>query len=291
MAATRESPSPRLAELVAGQLEYEIIRRGWPVGEVLGSERELIEKMGVSRAVFREAVRIVEHHDVARMRRGPGGGLVVTKPDPDAVQRAVALYLRYAGVRHDQLFATRMTLELACAAQAADKIDEEGIARLREVLRLEEELQDEAIATGHTHALHEVIAELTGDPVMTLFVRILTQLTMQQQLPHSDSDVDAAVASYHRAHEAIVDAIVAGDSALAQHRMRRHLEAVAAAVGDELVGDPEMVPARIGPRGARNPQRSGSSARRPAQRNSKGPAKPKRAALTARPKPKAVTSG
>jgi DNA-binding FadR family transcriptional regulator len=291
MATIQESPTPRLAELVAGQLEYEIIRRGWPVGEVLGSERELIEKMGVSRAVFREAVRIVEHHDVARMRRGPGGGLVVTKPDPDAVQRAVALYLRYAGVRHDQLFGTRMTLELACAAQAAERIDEEGIARLRDVLRLEEELQGQAIATGHTHALHEVIAELTGDPVMTLFVRVLTQLTMQQQLPHSDSEVDEAVASYHRAHEAIVDAIIAGDSALAQHRMRRHLEAVAAVVGDELVGDPETLPGRAGSRDGRTSRTSASSARRPERLKSKRPPKPKQSAVTGRAKRKAATPG
>jgi DNA-binding FadR family transcriptional regulator len=283
MPAASETPSPRLAEIVASQIEHEIMRRGWPVGEVLGSEAELIEKMGVSRAVFREAVRIVEHHDVARMRRGPGGGLVVTKPDPDAVLRAVALYLRFAGVRHDQLFETRMTLELACAAQAAEKIDEDGIARLREVLRLEEELRDQAIPSGHTHTLHEVIAELTGNPVMTLFVRVLTQLTMQQQLPQPD--VGEAVASYHRAHEAIVDAIVAGDSALVQHRMRRHLEAVAAAVGDELVGEPEALPARVG-RAASG--RNGASRRSPRANRSATKLNPK---AKSKPKPKRSNAG
>ena len=34
----------------------------------------------------------------------------------------------------------------------------------------------------------------------------------------------------HRAHEAIAEAIIAGDSALAQHRMLRHLTALAAAM-------------------------------------------------------------
>jgi DNA-binding FadR family transcriptional regulator len=33
----------------------------------------------------------------------------------------------------------------------------------------------------------------------------------------------------HRVHEAIADAIIAGDAALAQHRMLRHLNALAAA--------------------------------------------------------------
>jgi DNA-binding FadR family transcriptional regulator len=228
----------RLAEVVASQIEQQVMARGWPVGEVIGSEPELIEQMGVSRAVFREAVRIIEHHGVARMRRGPGGGLVVMEPDSDAVERAVALYLRFAGVRHDQLFATRMTLELACAARAAENITEEGITRLREVLAVEEALREEAIPTGHTHDLHIVIAELTGNPVMTLFVKVLTDLTMQQQLPHED--VDKAVAAYHHAHEALAEAIISGDPALAQHRMRRHLEAVALVVGDEPVIPPDQ---------------------------------------------------
>jgi DNA-binding FadR family transcriptional regulator len=240
----------RLAEVVASRIEDEVIRRGWPVGEVIGSEPELIEKMGVSRAVFREAARIVEHHNVARMRRGPGGGLIVAEPDADAVQRAVALYLRFAGVRKDQLFATRMTLELACAAQAAENIDERGIVRLREVLELEEALRAEAIPTGHTHDLHVVIAELTGNPAMALFVRVLTRLTMEQQLPHED--VDKAISAYHHAHEALVEAIVSGDAALAQHRMRRHLEAVAAVTGDQ----PAVAPLPAIQPGARAPQRS-----------------------------------
>jgi DNA-binding FadR family transcriptional regulator len=230
VSATREQDGgARLAEVVAAQIEQEIMSRGWPIGEVIGSEPELIEKMGVSRAVFREAVRIIEHHNVARMRRGPGGGLVVTAPDSVAVQRAVALYLRYAGVSHENLFATRTTLELACATQAAENITEAGIERLRAVLAVEEQLREQAIPTGHTHDLHVAIAELTGNPVMTLFVQVLTELTRQQQLPHAD--VGRAIADYHHAHEALVDAIVAGDAAMAQHRMRRHLEAIAVVVG------------------------------------------------------------
>lgn len=231
MSTARTPPGgPRLAEVVASQIEQEIIRLGWPVGTVIGSEADLIDRMGVSRAVFREAVRIVEHHNIARMRRGPGGGLVVTEPEPDAVQKAVALYLSYAGVERQQLFETRVALELACTAQAAERITEAGVARLREVLELEEALKERALTTGHSHDLHIVIAELTGNPAMTLFVKVLTELTLLRQLPAADPKQEAA--SSHGAHEAIVQAIISGDASLAQHRMRRHLEAVASYLGD-----------------------------------------------------------
>jgi DNA-binding FadR family transcriptional regulator len=224
-----EPPGRRLAEIVAGQIEKEIIQQGWPVGQVIGSEGELIDRAGVSRAVFREAVRIVEHHNMARMRRGPGGGLVVCEPDAEAVKRAVRLYLTYADVRPRQLFETRTALELACVAQAAERITEAGVERLRGVLALEEQLREEALGTGHHHDLHVVIAELTGNPAMTLFVQVLTELTPQRQRPHVEQDV----ASYHAAHEALAEAIIAGDVGLAQHRMRRHLAAIAELIGGE----------------------------------------------------------
>jgi len=86
--------SSKLAEQVASMLEDRILAMGWPVGQVIGSEPDLLAEYGISRAVFREAVRLLEHHSVARMRRGPGGGLVVATPDTSSVVRAATLHLQ-----------------------------------------------------------------------------------------------------------------------------------------------------------------------------------------------------
>ena len=91
----------KMATTVARRIVDEVIERGWPVGEVLGSETDLIEQYGVSRAVFREAVRLVENQQVAHMRRGPGGGLVVTEPSVDAIIAAAVLYLHRVNARLD----------------------------------------------------------------------------------------------------------------------------------------------------------------------------------------------
>lgn len=224
----------RLAEVVAARIEQEIVDRGWPVGETLGSEAELIERFGVSRAVFREAVRIVEHHNVARMRRGPGGGLIVCEPDPRAVQAAVALYLRYAGVGRLALFEARAALELAAVASATERITEDGIARLRAVLAMEEAEGERAVLEAHSHQLHVVIGELTGNPAMALFIEVLNRLNEEMLIPDSSKqeNLPASVATYHRAHKAIVEAIISGDVALAQHRMRRHLDGILTYLAD-----------------------------------------------------------
>jgi DNA-binding FadR family transcriptional regulator len=226
--ATTAAPGQRLAEVVATRIEEEIVERGWPVGEILGSEADLIARYDVSRAVFREAVRIIEHHGVARMRRGPGGGLIITEPDAHAVQNAMALYLRYAGVDRVALFEARAALELAAVTAAAERITEEGIERLRATLAAEEAEGERAMLEAHTHDLHVVIAELTGNPAMALFIEVLNRLNEELLLPEvkQRSSLDQDVAAYHKAHVAIVEAIAAGDAPLAQHRMRRHLDAI-----------------------------------------------------------------
>ena len=46
---------PKMAETVAATMTRDIMRRGWKVGEMLGSEAELSKRYKVSRWVMREA--------------------------------------------------------------------------------------------------------------------------------------------------------------------------------------------------------------------------------------------
>lgn len=229
-----ERSSNRLAESVSSRIEKDIIDLGWPVGEVIGSERELIERYGVSRAVFREAVRLVEHHQVARMRRGPGGGLIVTEPDPGVIGNAARLYLRRAHVQRAHLLEARAALELAAVAAATTDLTEDGIHQLTAALQAEEDLHAQGIELGYSRKLHTTIARLTGNPALELFVEVLARL--DEDLVHDDwtargeltRRADGASADQsHQAHKAIVEAMTAGDAALAQHRMRQHLRAIA----------------------------------------------------------------
>ena len=221
---TAQNGSKKAAE-VARLIESDIMRRGWPLGELLGSEPDLIARYGVSRAVFREAVRIVEHDGAARMRRGPGGGLIVTAPNLDAVEVPATLYLDYSDVSPQDLYDVRSALELTCTGVVAENIDESGITRLREALDLELAQGGDLVETGRSHDLHVVLADLTGNPAMRLFVESLTRLTYER-VGHLHFDAED-LRGVHGAHEAIVDAIVSGDAALAQHRMRKHLVASA----------------------------------------------------------------
>ena len=73
--------SNKRAEDVARAILQDIVADDLPPGYLLGSQTALIERYGASRAVFREALRLLEHHQIATMRRGPGGGLFVSRDE------------------------------------------------------------------------------------------------------------------------------------------------------------------------------------------------------------------
>jgi DNA-binding FadR family transcriptional regulator len=82
----------------AWQLENDIFAEGAPAGAVFGDQAALVDRYGFSRATLREAVRLLEDRQIARMRRGPGGGLVILPISGGAVASAVADYFRAIGV-------------------------------------------------------------------------------------------------------------------------------------------------------------------------------------------------
>ena len=216
----------KLAARIAARLEAEIMRRRWPVGEVLGSEGQLIEELDVSRAVFREAVRIVESHQVASMRRGPNGGLVVTAPNVSAAQASAALFLDYSGVQRADLLQVRSALELTCIRHVVERLDESVVGKLREALAEEEQEINAHGLTPHGVHLHQAIAELSGNPALALFVDILMRLMQQRSTKRVPNGTKFA-SDMHHAHALIVEAIIEGDIGLAQYRMGRHLGAIA----------------------------------------------------------------
>jgi DNA-binding FadR family transcriptional regulator len=199
----------------------DVIARGWPVGEVLGSEAELIERYGVSRAVFREAVRLVENQQVAHMRRGPGGGLIVTEPTVDAIIDAAVLYLHRVGATLDEVFEARLVLEEIVTELATIRLDENGVAKLRELV------ESEASGKVRDHrAMHALLASITRNPALELFVDILNRVPLLYFRDRSAFAPTTLSESQH-AHARISAAVTAGDGGLARHRMRRHLEAEA----------------------------------------------------------------
>ncbi|HVU73438.1 MAG TPA: FCD domain-containing protein [Mycobacteriales bacterium] len=221
----------KLAEALAEQIRLDLTREGRAVGEVVGSENDVRERYNVSRQVLREAVRLLEHHGVAKMQRGPGGGLVVTQPDPWASIEAIAVYLDYQRIDIDDLRAVRTAVELACVDRVIERrSDPSVIERLTRAVDFDESASPDALK-GLVHDVHRELAILSANPVLDLFLCVLASLWERHGLRRRTASPlrnRALLGQVKSAHASLVEAVLAGDAKVARNRMTRHLDALTA---------------------------------------------------------------
>jgi DNA-binding FadR family transcriptional regulator len=230
----------RSSAAVADRIRREILNLRWPVGRSLGFEADLMERYGVGRAQFREAVRVLESHSVVEMRRGKGGGMVITAPDGQAMMRAGSLYLRHRNVTATNIRDLREELEIASVSLAIQKLSVDGIEKLTSILERERNWPDNEFAVV-SHDLHGVIADLSGNLPLALLLSILMQSTAERLYSGDPRRVTEPPDAIRLAHRAIVEAIVARDVPLATRRMRKHLRAVASWTGTANEPMPDRV--------------------------------------------------
>ncbi|WP_432557692.1 FadR/GntR family transcriptional regulator [Granulicoccus sp. GXG6511] len=223
MSRASQGGSQKRAEHVARAIEDRIVELGWPVGQLIGSEQSLMEEHGASRGVLREAVRLLEHHGTARMRRGPGGGLVVDAPSAHAVRRSASLLLQYQRLDLASLVAARTALELTCFDSLAERaVDPAVSGQLMAAIQFE----SSTIGTQDSgHGFHVTLAQRADNAPLALFAQTLIEMHGEEidGTPQDPEFILLDQGVCHREHEAIHDALAIGDWARARTRLERHL--------------------------------------------------------------------
>jgi DNA-binding FadR family transcriptional regulator len=219
---TTSGPARR-AEEVAELLTEQIRAQGWPVGENLGSEAQLMARFGVGRNVLREALRLLARDGLADMRTGRSGGLVVTAPDPSPVARVLEHYMTAHGVDVRHVLEAKHAVELTCVRLACERLDEQGEARLRAAVAYEQTVpaagSDEVVDLN----VHILIAELTGNPAFHVFVEALTRLSLDFA---RGVDLEAVAPPAHAEHVQICQAVLDRHPDRAVALMEAHLDVV-----------------------------------------------------------------
>jgi DNA-binding FadR family transcriptional regulator len=214
-----------LAPAVAQRLFRHVVALGWPVGRLVGSESELLESQQVSRSVLRESLRLLEFNGVVVSRRGPGGGIFVTAPNTESIVATVATCLEARGVTSAHLFELRNEIEIAALDLAMDR---SGTADIRAMLIPIDGTSADGVRRS-SQQLHQLIAEMSGNRVLSTFLHALTEVSAQHSRPPdpvSEDVVRARADKVVHAHDRIVEAIEVGDRAAARRRMQRHLDAL-----------------------------------------------------------------
>lgn len=199
------------------------IRLGiYPAGTLLPSERELAERLSVSRTTLREAIAALRASGLVETRRGRAGGTVVRK---QPTRRRAAAKAALKG-RHEEMLDSlrfRKVVEPGAAAAAAERDLDEATRTLLETCLAE--VSNAAPRWEHRQCdsrLHLAIATASGSPLLIDAVsRVQADLDdLLNAIPVLPKNITHSTVQ----HEAIVGAILADDERKAARVMREHCE-------------------------------------------------------------------
>ncbi|MET9503060.1 FCD domain-containing protein [Streptomyces sp. NPDC006622] len=203
----------------------QVVRLGLvPGGERLPAERDLAERLGISRVTLREVLKVLQEQGLVESRRGRYGGTFVL-PRADAVGEA-ELRRRIAGVDMEDVLRFREVLEVGAAGLcAAYGLTEDQEGRLRQAL---ERTEDAPLAEYRRldTMLHLTLAELSGSP--SLVARYAAVRATVNDLLDCIPLLVRNLEHSQRQHAALVEAVLDGDADGAREMMREHCAGTAA---------------------------------------------------------------
>jgi DNA-binding FadR family transcriptional regulator len=213
--------------LLAQRIVSEITDRGLAPGTMLPSEQEMLTEYGVARGTLREALRYLESQGILAIKPGPRGGPVVTSPDPRHLASTIALLMQITDAPYRTVVEARQIVEPALAARAASVATEAQVAELAvSVDRMAAVLDDLPAFLDEGYAFHGLIAATSGNRLFEQLLAALRWITDGTAL-----GVDypkRARTQVLDVHRSILAAIAGRDPALAESRMREHVDSYAA---------------------------------------------------------------
>ena len=205
-----------------------ILKGGLKAGQRLPSQRELAEQLGVSRPSVREALTVLETMGLVTVR--VGSGVFVAKA---GARRPLWRYSDRCTPA--DVYEARLGLEGYAARLAAARIDkpaEERLRRCTDAMRNALESGDVISLAVNDTEFHDMIFELSGNPVLAAMYRPVREMLVEsQRLPMAQFD---RLSETVYEHEAILEGLASQDPDTAEAAMQSHIRSAAGRFGISL---------------------------------------------------------
>jgi GntR family transcriptional repressor for pyruvate dehydrogenase complex len=226
-------------------------------GDRLPSQRELAERLDVSRSTLREAIHKLVALGMVTPKQGVGT-TVVEDADPLRYMRSLEDHFLLDGVSARDFLEARMVIETAVARLAVQRAEEEQRSFLEDLLRR----QERAAAQGDMEEFsrldtefHLTLARASGNRVLLRLEE--TILDLLRQFIRKVSDLPGAVEDALQFHRKITQTLHSRDLDEAGRLMAYHLADVAKRIKDHLGVNVELESVFQGIRGEKDGRKKG----------------------------------
>jgi DNA-binding FadR family transcriptional regulator len=216
----------RFAAVVVEDLSERIISGELAEGDVLPTEPALCEEFGFSRTVVREALKLLEQRGLVRVEQGRG---TTVQPrtswdllDPDVLR--VALEFDSDLSLLDDLISVRRVLEQEMTEQAAGRLSEDKVAELDRLIdEMEQSYGDYDRFRELDNAFHATIMRASHNEIGRTIVNVIHRYGGVTP-PLASGASKAGLKRTAAEHRAILEALAAGNGALASARVAAHID-------------------------------------------------------------------
>lgn len=187
------------------------------------SERELSQRLGVSRASLREAMRAMALLGVIEIR--PGQGTFVRSPDLRILQDFFGVVLAMQPTVYDHVLEARVAIECHAVRLACLRAEAEDVRRLHAALqRVLDTVDDLETGAEADFKFHEAILRASHNEVLVFIHEAIGTLLRRSHVERRAAVIGQAdySAKLSQAHRRIVEAIVKRDPDRAEAEMREH---------------------------------------------------------------------
>ncbi len=210
----------RLSEQVANRIETLILDNRLRQGDKLPPERELAARFGVSRAVLRESIKLLEERGLLEPRNGRGA--FVTAPGCSPMASWLNVAFRMQDCTTDDLYEARWCLESFIVRLAVQRANETDIARMELAIAEMDRNPDSSDKYMPSDVeFHKALAAATHNPLFVVMSQPLVQMVLT--LGHVGFSY-GHVLERHENHRRLLECIRNRDVEEAEAVMHRHLD-------------------------------------------------------------------
>lgn len=209
-----------------------ILERGLLPGDAMPTEQELTAELGVGRNTLREAIKVLQALGVVEIRHG--FGMFVAEENLIALADSLTfrgqMSLRHKGHEANELVDVRQALESGLVGSAMAAINAEQLAELEKTV----ELMEQRAAAGQNFVdadkdFHRMLFEPLNNQLLSNLLGVFWDVyrTIHEAMGSPDATKSHLAETAH-SHRELLDAIKAGNKALASELLGCHFDGIRA---------------------------------------------------------------